>query len=116
MNKNSNNKSQGRIRRHARIRARVIGSAARPRLAVYKSNRYLHAQLIDDEAGKTLLAGTTQGIKAKKMEAAKALGAKIAKDAQAAGIKAVVFDRGGFRYTGRVAMLATAAREAGLKL
>jgi large subunit ribosomal protein L18 len=113
---NSIKKTQSRQRRHARIRARVIGSATRPRLAVYKSNRYVHAQLIDDEAGKTLVAGTTKGMKAKKTEAAKQLGKDLAKRAQAAGITAVVFDRGGFRYTGRVAILAEAVREGGLTM
>jgi large subunit ribosomal protein L18 len=110
-------------RRHARIRAKIAGTAERPRLAVYKSNRYLHAQIIDDTAGKTLLAGSTKvvaekgkkGKEAKKMDAAKALGLDLAKRAQAAGITTVVFDRGGFRYTGRVSMLAEAAREGGLK-
>jgi large subunit ribosomal protein L18 len=114
MTKNAT-KTQSRTRRHARIRARVMGVAARPRLAVYKSNRYMHAQIIDDEAGKTIVSGTTKGMKAKKTEAAKALGAALAKDAKAAGITEVVFDRGGFRYIGRVAELATAAREGGLK-
>ncbi len=103
-----------RTRRHARIRSHIIGSAERPRLAVFKSNRYLHAQIIDDAAGKTLLAGTTKGMKAKKTDAAKDLGKDLAKRAMAAGIKAVVFDRGGFRYTGRVAVLASAVREGGL--
>ncbi|HYF12734.1 MAG TPA: 50S ribosomal protein L18 [Candidatus Paceibacterota bacterium] len=105
-----------RERRHARIRARVIGSPERPRLTVYKSNRFMHAQIIDDAAGKTLLSGTTKGIKAKKMEAAKKLGIDIAKRAKEMGISAVVFDRSGFRYTGRVATLATAVREGGLKM
>jgi len=114
-------KKIGRERRHARIRARVFGTAARPRLAVYKSNRYLHAQIINDENGTTLVAGSTKASikgkqkQAKKMDAAKMLGADLAKRAQAAGISVVVFDRGGFRYTGRVATLAQAAREAGLK-
>ncbi|MBI2004870.1 50S ribosomal protein L18 [Patescibacteria group bacterium] len=105
-----------RARRHARIRTRVIGSAPRPRLAVYKSNRYLHAQIIDDAQGKTLVSGSTKTIAAgkKKMDAAELLGAALAKQALAAGITAVVFDRGGFRYTGRVAMLAASARKAGL--
>jgi len=105
-----------RVRRHARIRAKVSGTAARPRLAVYKSNRYLHAQLIDDEAGKTLVSASTQLVAkdAKKTDAAKMLGAELAKRAKVAGISAVVFDRGGFRYTGRVATFAGAAREAGL--
>jgi large subunit ribosomal protein L18 len=106
-------------RRHARVRSKVSGTAERPRLAVFKSNRYLHAQIIDDNAGKTLLAGTTKaegkGKQAKKMDAAKVLGADLAKRAVAAGITTVVFDRGGFRYTGRITMLADAAREGGLK-
>lgn len=106
-------------RRHARIRAKVSGTSERPRLAVYKSNRYLHAQIIDDTAGKTLVSGSTKAEgkakQTKKMDAAKALGLDLAKRAQAAGITTVVFDRGGFRYTGRVSMLAEAAREGGLK-
>jgi large subunit ribosomal protein L18 len=103
-------------RRHNRIRAKVIGSPARPRLAVYKSNRYLHAQIIDDEAGVTLVAGSTKEMgKDKKTEAAKKLGAELAKRAKGAGIKKVVFDRGGFRYTGRIATLAEAARKGGLE-
>ena len=113
-----------RARRHARIRAKIMGTAERPRLAVYKSNRYLHAQIIDDNAGKTLISGSTKeaGVKAgskkkavKKMDAAKTLGLDLAKRAKAAGIEAVVFDRGGFRYTGRITTLANAAREGGLK-
>ncbi len=95
-----------RIRRHNRIRAKVIGTAARPRLCVYKSNRYLEAQLIDDSAGKTLAAV--------KLADAKKAGEEIAKKAKAAGIDAVVFDRGGFRYIGKIAILAEAARKGGL--
>lgn len=109
-------KRDNRISRHARIRARVMGTAMRPRLAVYKSNRYVHAQLIDDEAGKTLVAGTTKGMKAKKSAAAAELGKDLGKKAAAAGIKAVVFDRGGFRYTGRVALLAEAVRASGITM
>jgi len=110
-------KQIGRERRHNRIRAKVVGTATRPRLAVYKSNRYLHAQIIDDAAGKTLVSGSTKDVaaKAKKMDAAKMLGVELAKRAKTAGITEVVFDRGGFRYTGRVATLADAAREGGLK-
>lgn len=105
-----------RERRHNRIRAKVKGTPERPRLAVYKSNRYLHAQIIDDEAGKTLVAGSTKEMgKDKKMDAAKKLGAELAKRAKTSGISKVVFDRGGFRYTGRVAMLAEAARAGGLE-
>lgn len=94
-------------RRHKRIRAKVKGTKERPRLAVYKSNRYLEAQLIDDGAGRTLLSG--------KMDDAVKLGKDIATRAKAAGVTTVVFDRGGFRYTGRVAALAEAARAGGLK-
>lgn len=96
-----------RIRRHNRIRAKVKGTAARPRLCVYKSNRYLEVQVIDDTAGKTLASI--------KVDDAKKAGAEIAKKAKAAGIDSVVFDRGGFRYTGAIATLADAAREGGLK-
>ncbi|OGC86790.1 50S ribosomal protein L18 [Candidatus Adlerbacteria bacterium RIFCSPHIGHO2_02_FULL_54_18] len=103
-------------RRHKRIRAKVIGTQARPRLAVYKSNRYLHAQIINDDEGRTLIAGSTKEMgKDKKMSASEKLGAELAKRATAAGIAAVVFDRGGFRYTGRVAKLAEAARKGGLQ-
>lgn len=111
------NKNISHARRHARIRSRVTGTAARPRLAVYRSNRYIHVQIIDDVAGKTLVSGSTKDVAAgdKKMDAAKKLGSELAKRAKAAGVETVVFDRGGFRYTGRVATLAAAAREAGLK-
>lgn len=96
-----------RERRHNRIRAKVQGTPERPRLAVYKSNRYIEAQLIDDTQGKTLASV--------KMSDEKKAGDEIAKKAKAAGISAVVFDRGGFRYTGRITVLANAAREGGLK-
>lgn len=111
-------KQAGRIRRHDRIRAVISGTASRPRLSVYKSNRYLHAQIIDDETSKTLIGASTKDIaaKAKKMDAAKALGVELAKRAKAAGIEAVVFDRGGFRYTGRIETLANAVREGGIQL
>ncbi len=113
----TNNKRIGRERRHARIRTQVIGSATQPRLSVYKSNRYMHAQIIDDAKRVTLVAGSTKEAAKgmKKTDAAKALGVELAKKAAALGITTVVFDRGGFRYTGRVAVLADAAREGGLK-
>jgi large subunit ribosomal protein L18 len=94
-------------RRHKRIRAKVKGTPERPRLCVYRSNRFIEAQVIDDEAGKTLLAA--------KMNDAVKLGADIAKRAKVAGISKVVFDRGGFRYTGQIAALAEAARKGGLE-
>jgi large subunit ribosomal protein L18 len=117
MNK-TETKSKNLAARHARIRAKIAGTAQRPRLAVYKSNRYLHVQLIDDEARKTLVGASTKDVasKMKKMEGAKALGLEIAKRAKAAGVSAVVFDRGGFRYTGRVETFANAVREGGIKL
>lgn len=96
-----------RTKRHNRIRAKVSGTAERPRLCIYKSNRYLEAQVIDDTKGTTLAAV--------KMDDAKKAGQEIAKQAKAKGIEAVVFDRGGFRYTGAIAVLADAAREGGLK-
>lgn len=111
-------KTKNRISRHKRIRARVSGTAARPRLAVYKSNRFLHAQIIDDEARKTLIGASTKDVaaKQKKMDAAKTLGVELAKRAKAAGITTMVFDRGGFRYTGRIETLANAVREGGITL
>jgi large subunit ribosomal protein L18 len=114
---NSATKKLSLQRRHNRVRSKIMGTTVRPRLAIYKSNRYLHAQIIDDTKGMTIVAGSTQTLAkgSKKMDGAKVLGADLAKRAVAVGISEVVFDRGGFRYTGRVAQLATSAREAGLK-
>ena len=112
----SHAKTQSRARRHARIRSRLAGTGARPRLSVYKSNRYLHAQIIDDTTGTTLIAGSTREKSGeRKMDASIWLGEELAKRAKAAGISKVVFDRGGSRYTGRVASLAEAARKGGLE-
>ncbi|MEK7108983.1 MAG: 50S ribosomal protein L18 [Patescibacteria group bacterium] len=94
-------------RRHKRIRAKVKGTPERPRLAVYKSNKYLEAQVIDDTKGVTLFSA--------KMDDALKLGSEIAKRAKEKGIDKVVFDRGGFRYTGSIAKVADAARKGGLK-
>ena len=94
-------------RSHKRIRAKVKGTSERPRLAVYKSNRYLEAQIIDDTIGKTIFSA--------KMKEASKLGSEIAKRAKEKGIDKVVFDRGGFRYTGSIAVLADAARKGGLE-
>jgi large subunit ribosomal protein L18 len=107
-------KNEQRQRRHARIRARIIGTAERPRLAVFRSNRFVSAQLIDDTAGKTLVAAHGRDAKGSQSVQAKAVGAMIAEKAKAAGIDAVVFDRGGYRYAGQVKALADAAREGGL--
>jgi large subunit ribosomal protein L18 len=104
---NSNLKQQKRVRNHTKIRAKISGTAERPRLAVFKSNTAMVVQLIDDERGMTLAAA--RGTDATK------LGTEIAKSAGAKSIKAVVFDRGGYIYTGKVAALAEAARAGGLK-
>ena len=108
-----------RARRHARVRTKVSGTAERPRLCVYRSNSNLYAQIIDDVAGNTLVAASTldKEVKTKKSnkEAAKEVGALIAKKAIEKNIKTVVFDRGGYIYHGVVKELAEAAREAGLE-
>jgi large subunit ribosomal protein L18 len=110
-------KRQARVRRHVRVRHKVSGTAERPRLAVYRSNRHIYAQLIDDVAGRTLVsASDADGESGGKTDAAKAVGATIAKRAKEAGITTVVFDRGGRLYHGRVAALAEAAREGGLSI
>ncbi len=102
--------------RKNRIRAKVSGSASKPRLSVFKSNKFIYAQLIDDESGKTLGSASGQALKVgKKSDQAVAVGTEIAKQALAKGISNVVFDRGGYIYTGRVRALADAAREGGLK-
>jgi large subunit ribosomal protein L18 len=111
-------KPQQRLRRRRRVRAKVRGSAARPRLAVFRSNRGVFAQLIDDDAGKTLAAVNWTESDLRKldpMEQAKKAGEAIAKRASDAGVSQCVFDRGGYRYHGRVKALADGAREGGLK-
>lgn len=104
-----------RTRRHRRIRAKVSGTAECPRLAVFKSLNYIYAQLIDDTKGVTLAASSDMGLKGKtKTERAKLAGEALAKVAKAKGLSTVVFDRGGFIYTGRVRAFADGAREGGL--
>jgi len=112
---NTNAKVLKRTRRHARIRARVVGTEARPRLAVFRSNRFIYAQLIDDAAGKTIAAADSRTLKATSgQDRAKEVGALIAAKAKEKGITQVIFDRGGFQYQGIIAALADGAREAGL--
>ncbi len=107
--------SQKRDRNHKRIRTQVSGTALRPRLCVFKSNISLYAQLIDDENGVTLTQASSRDIKSgTKSEAAKEIGSLIAKRAAEKNIKAVVFDRGGYLYRGKVQALAEGAREGGL--
>ena len=108
-------KIEKRQRRHARVRSQVVGTADRPRLSVYRSNRYIHAQLIDDKAEHTLAAVSSKGAAgANFTERAAAAGTAMGEAAKALGINSVVFDRGGFRYTGRIAAFAESARKAGL--
>jgi large subunit ribosomal protein L18 len=112
---------EARVRRHYRVRKRVSGTSERPRLCVFRSNRHIYAQVIDDVVGKTLAAASTmegplrQGSTGN-VDAAKAVGQLVAERAIAAGISRVVFDRGGFRYHGRVAALCDGARSAGLEV
>ena len=108
---------QLRDRRHRRVRGKVAGTAERPRLAVFRSNTGVSAQLIDDQAGRTLAAAGWQGLKSfkgSKTDQAKEVGKLLAANAKAAGIETCVFDRGGYLYHGRVKALAEGAREGGL--
>ena len=114
---NTKHKIIKRVRRHTRVRSVVSGTAARPRLAVFRANQHVYAQLIDDVAGRTLASASSLEIKdkANKTEIAAKVGAEIAKKAAEKKIVEVVFDRGGFQYHGRVKALAEAARANGLK-
>jgi large subunit ribosomal protein L18 len=110
-------KREARLRRHARVRKRVWGEAHRPRLAVFRSNRHIYAQLIDDRQAVTLAAATDAEVGGgNKIERAKAVGQLIATRAKDAGIETAVFDRGGRQYHGRVAAVAEGAREGGLQI
>ena len=118
---NKPNRAAARVKRHYRIRNHVKGTAARPRLAVFRSNKHMYAQIIDDTVGNTLVSASTlqKEVKAElektnDVEAAAYLGKVIAERAKAKGIDEVVFDRGGFIYQGKIKALADAAREAGL--
>ncbi|WP_312347931.1 50S ribosomal protein L18 [Actinomyces sp.] len=110
-----------RKRRHQRLRKKVTGSAERPRLVVTRSNRHMVAQVVDDNAGHTLVSASTMeddilAAEGTKVDKARRVGTLVAERAKAAGIEAVVFDRGGNKYHGRVAAVAEAAREGGLEL
>ncbi len=109
-------KADKRARRHRRIRGKVFGTASKPRLSVFRSNKFLYAQVINDDTQVTLASANSKDIKGKSMvEDAKIVGERIAKAATEKGVKAVVFDRGGFTYGGVIRTLADSAREAGLK-
>jgi large subunit ribosomal protein L18 len=121
MSNMSQARREGRMRRHRRVRKKIQGTAARPRLAVFRSNKHLVVQVIDDEAGRTLAAASTLEAEQRSqgsgstVAAAARVGSLVAERAKAAGVSQVVFDRGGFLYHGRVAAAADAAREAGLE-
>lgn len=104
-----------RERRHARVRAKVAGTGARPRLVVFRSHKHIYAQLVDDAAQRTLLSVSDAKLEGKKSEKSTAVGKLVAEKAKAAGITKVVFDRGGYRYHGRVKAVADGAREGGLE-
>ena len=113
-------KTASRARRHRRVRKKVRGTAARPRLTVFRSSKHVYAQVVDDVAGRTVASASTMEVdtrsgKTGTVDAAKSVGKRVAERAKAAGIESVVFDRGGFRYHGRVAGVAEGARDAGLK-
>ncbi len=119
---NKISRKEVRVKKHMRIRNRFSGTASRPRLAVFRSNNHMYAQIIDDTVGNTLVSASTleKAVKAEltktnNVDAAKYLGTVIGKRAVEKGIKKVVFDRGGFLYHGKIAALADAAREAGLE-
>jgi large subunit ribosomal protein L18 len=114
-------KSEHRVRRHRRVRKKIMGTAARPRLAVFRSNKHIYVQAIDDLSGRTVVSASTMEASLRTgstatVDAAKSVGKLIGERAKEAGINAVVFDRGGFKYHGRVAAVAEGAREAGLEL
>ena len=109
-----------RRKRHARIRLRIVGSPDRPRLSIFRSAKYIYAQVIDDSSGRTLASASsreaTPAVGTGKVDSARAVGLTLAQRARAAGVGAVVLDRGGYRYHGRVRSLAEGAREGGLDL
>ena len=106
---------QSRERRHSRVREKIRGSAARPRLAVFRSLTHIYAQLVDDVSQRTLMTVTDSGTEGKKTEKSAEVGKRIAQKAKDAGITKVVFDRGGYKYHGRVKAVADGAREGGLE-
>ena len=121
MSQLSHARRESRLRRHRRVRKKLHGTAERPRLAVFRSNKHIVAQLIDDDSGRTLAAASTTEADQRasgsggSVDAASRIGQLIAERAKTTGVDRVVFDRGGFIYHGRIAALAAAAREAGLE-
>lgn len=114
-------KAEHRRRRHRRVRKKVMGTAERPRLAVFRSNKHIYAQAIDDLAGRTVASASTMETdlaagSTATVDAAKEVGKRVGERVKSAGIDTVVFDRGGFKYHGRIAAVADGARESGLEL
>ena len=120
---NKPSRTLARQKRHYKLRRNLVGTAKRPRLSVFRSNKHIYAQIIDDDAGRTLTSASTATLSFKDMklestsdlEAAKAVGTEVARKAKEIGIDTIVFDRGGYLYHGKIKALADAAREAGLK-
>ena len=110
------NRKDQRQKRHLRLRQRVVGTAERPRMSICVTNKHMYVQFSDDDAGKTLAQANTLKDEKANTEVAKSLGARAAEAAKAAGISTVVVDRGGFKYTGRVAAIVESAVEAGLSV
>jgi large subunit ribosomal protein L18 len=110
-------KRQARVRRHRRVRGKIAGTAERPRLVVFRSNRGISAQLVDDASGRTLASASSKGVSASgsKIEQANAVGKALADSAKKAGVDSCVFDRAGYLFHGRVKALAEGAREGGLQ-
>ncbi len=108
-------RDQFRTRRHFRLRKKVIGTPERPRLVIYRSLKHIYAQLVDDSAQRTLMTVTDSGLEGKKVERSVEVGKRIAQKAKDAGVTKVVFDRGGYKYHGRVKAVADGAREGGLE-
>ncbi len=123
MKENAQSKREARIRRRVRVRKKISGTAERPRLSVFRGNRHIFAQLIDDQQGVTLVSSSSLKLEApapeegegRKCAIARAVGAELARKAGEKGVTSAVFDRGGFKFHGRVAALAKGAREGGLK-
>lgn len=108
-------REEGRVRRHLRLRKRVNGTQERPRLVVYRSLKHIYAQLVDDVAQRTIMTVTDNGLNGKKLDKSTEVGKLLASKAKEAGFTKVVFDRGGYRYHGRVKAVADGAREGGLE-
>ena len=121
MSKTAQERRTSRMRRHRRVRKKIHGTSERPRLAVFRSNKHITVQVIDDDAGVTLVSASTTEPDVRSagsggsVEAATRIGTLVAERAVAAGVRRVVFDRGGYAYHGRIAAVASAAREAGLE-